>query len=202
VNSDLVLEMVSLVVNEYPTRVKTKKTISMDATAVEEVVDVEEDEGTSKTSKCRGRGATEDVAEVGTPRVVGVTEGDVEGWRGVTGIGADGEWGDREEAGLEEVSGRDMRNMSVLALEGDHGREVEGSGEEFILGDEGVEVGGLGVSYWPPMLQVGVPNQEELVWVRLLWVLGARSTRKRVSGDRVLRSGRDILLVRVRCRFH
>jgi hypothetical protein len=49
VNSDLVLEMVSLVVNEYPTRVKTKKTVSMDATAIEEVMDVEENEGTSKT---------------------------------------------------------------------------------------------------------------------------------------------------------
>jgi hypothetical protein len=202
VNSDLVLEMVSLVVNEYPTRVKTKKTVSMDATAVEEVVDVKEDEGTSKTSKRRGWGATEDVVEVGTPRVVGVTEGDVKGWRGVTGVGADGEWGDVEEAGLKEVSGRDMCDMSILALEGDHGQEVGGCGEEFVLGDEGVEVGGLGVSYWPPMLQVGVLNQEELVWVRLVRVLEARSTRKQVSGDRVLRSGRDILLVRVRCRFH
>jgi hypothetical protein len=52
------------------------------------------------------------------------------------------------------------------------------------------------------MVQVGVPNQEELVWVRLVWVLGARSTRKRVSGDRVLGNGRAILLVRVRCHFH
>jgi hypothetical protein len=107
-----------------------------------------------------------------------------------------------EEAGLKEVSGRDMCDMSILALEGDHGQEVGGCGEEFVLGDEGVEVGGLGVSYWPPMLQVGVLNQEELVWVRLVRVLEARSTRKQVSGDRVLRSGRDILLVRVRCRFH
>jgi hypothetical protein len=133
---------------------------------------------------------------------VGVTEGDVKGWRGITGVGADGEWGDVEETGLEEVSRRDMRDMSVLALEGDHGREVRGCGEEFVLGDEGVEVGGLGVFYWPPMLQVGVPNQEELVWVRLVWVLGARSMRKQVSSDWVLRSGRAILLVRVRCRFH
>jgi hypothetical protein len=202
VSSDLVLEMVSLVVNKYPTRVKTKKTVSMDAATVEEVVDVEEDEGTSKTRKRRGRGVAEDVAEVGAPRVVGVTEGYVEGWRGVAGIGADGEWGDVEEAGLEEVSGRDMRDMSVLALEGDHGREVGGCGEEFVLGDEGVKMGGLGVSYWAPMLQVGVPNQEELVWVRLVWILGARSTRKRVSGDRVLGNGRAILLVRVRCHFH
>jgi hypothetical protein len=202
VSSDLVLEMVSLVVNKYPTRVKTKKTVSMDAATVEEVVDVEEDEGTSKTRKRRGRGVAEDVAEVGAPRVVGVTEGDVEGWRGVANVRADGEWGDVEEAGLEEVSGRDMRDMSVLALEGDHGREVGGCGEEFVLGDEGVKMGGLGVSYWAPMLQVGVPNQEELVWVRLVWILGARSTRKRVSGDRVLGNGRAILLVRVRCHFH
>jgi hypothetical protein len=202
VNSDLVLEMVSLVVNEYPTRVKTKKTVSMDTAAVEEVVDVEEDEGTSKTRKRRGRGAAEGVAEVGAPRVVGVTEGDVEGWRGVAGVGAEGEWGDVEEAGLKEVSGRNVRDMSVLALEGDHGGEVGGCGEELVLGDEVVKVGGLGVSYWPPMLQVGVPNQEELVWVRLVRILGARSTRRRVSDDRVLRNGRVILLVRVRCHFH
>jgi hypothetical protein len=202
VSPDLVLEMVSLVFNEYPTRVKAKKTVSMYTTTVEEVVDVEEDEGTSKTRKCRGGGAAEGVAEVGAPSVVGVTEGNVEGWRGVAGVGAEGEWGDVEEAGLEEVSGCDIRDMSILALEGDHGWEVGGCGEEFVLGDEGVEVGGLGISYWPPMLQVGVPNQEELVWVRLVWILGARSTRKRVSSDRALRNGRAILLVRVRCRFH
>jgi hypothetical protein len=202
VSPDLVLEMVSLVFNEYPTRVKAKKTVSLYTTTVEEVVDVEEDEGTSKTSKCRGGGTAEDVAEVGTPSVVGVTEGNVEGWRGVAGVGTDGDWGNMEEAGLEEVSGRDMRDMSILALEGDHSREVGGRGEELVLGDEGVKVGGLGVSYWAPMLQVGVPNQEELVWVRLVRILGARSTRKRVSGDQVFRNGRAILLVRVRCRFH
>jgi hypothetical protein len=191
-----------LVFNEYPTRVKAKKTVSMYMMTVEEVMDVKEDEGTSKTSKCRGGGMAEDVAKVGAPSVVGVTEGDVEGWRGVAGVGTDGEWGDVEEAGLEEVSGRDMRDMSILALEGDHSREVGGCGKELVLGDKGVKVGGLGVSYWAPMLQVGVPNQEELVWVRLVWILGARSTRKQVSGDRVLRNGRAILLVRVRCRFH
>jgi hypothetical protein len=199
---DLVLEMVSLVFNEYPTRVKAKKTVSMYTMTVEEVVNVEEDEGTSKTRKRRGRGAAESVAEVGAPRVVGVTEGNVEGWWGVVGVGAEGEWGDVEEAGLKEVSGCNVRDMSVLALEGDHGQEVGGCGEEFILGDEGVKMGGLGVPYWPLMLQVGVPNQEELVWVRLMRILGARSTRKRVSGDRVFRNGRAILLVRVRCRFH
>jgi hypothetical protein len=202
VSPDLVLEMVSLVFNEYPTRVKAKKTVSMYTTTVEEVVNVEEDEGTSKTRTRQGGSAVEGVAEVGSPSVVGVTKGNVKGWRGVAGVGAEGEWGDMEETGLEEVSGRDMRDMSVLALEGDHSQEVGGHGEELVLGDEVVKVGGLGVSYWPPMLQVGVPNQKELVWVRLVWILGARSTRKRVSGDRVLRNGRAILLVRVRCRFH
>jgi len=167
VSPDLVLEMVSLVLNEYPTRVKAKKTVSMYTTTVEKVVDVEEDEGTSKTSKCRGRGTSEGVSEVGAPRVVGVAEGDVEGWRGVAGVGAEGEWGDAEETGLEEVSGRNVRDMSVLALEGDHSREVGGHGEELVLSDEVIEVRGLDVSHRPPMLQVGVPNQEELVWVRL-----------------------------------
>jgi hypothetical protein len=54
VSPDLVLKMVSLVVNEYPTRVKTKKTVSMDTTTIEEVVNVEEDEGPSKTRKRQG----------------------------------------------------------------------------------------------------------------------------------------------------
>jgi hypothetical protein len=200
VSPDLVLEMVSLVVNEYPTRVKAKKTVSMDTTTIEEVVNVKEDEGTSKAKERRGGGAPEDIPEVGLPSVVGEAEGDVEGRQGVAGVGADGERGDVEEAGLEEVSGRDMCDMIVLALEGDHGREVGGCGEEFVLGDEAVEAGSLGVSYWAPMVQVRVPNQEELV--RLVRILGARSTRKRVSGDRVLGNGRAILLVRVRCRFH
>jgi hypothetical protein len=176
--------MVSLVVNEYPTRVKTKKTVSMDTTTVEEVVDVEEDKGPSKARKRRGGGAPEDVPEVGSPSVVGVTKGDVKGRRGVTGVGADGERRDVEEAGLEKVSGRDMRDMIVLALEGDHSREVGGCGEELVLRDKAIKAGGLSVSYWTPIVQVGVSNQEELVGVRLLRVLGARSMRKRGSGDR------------------
>jgi hypothetical protein len=69
---------------------------------------------------------------------MGVTEGDVEGRRGVAGVGADGERGDVEETGLKEVSRRDMRDMIVLALEGDHSREVGGCGEELVLRDEAV----------------------------------------------------------------
>jgi hypothetical protein len=202
VSLDLVLEMVSLVVNEYPTRVKTKKTVSMDMMTVKEVVNVKKDEGTSKAKKRRVGGALEDIPEVGSPSEVGEAEGDVEGRWGVAGVGADGERGDVEEAGLKEVSGRDVRDMIILALEGDHSREVGGCGEELVLGDEGVEAGSLSVFYWAPMVQVRVPNQEELVRVRLVRILGARSTRKRVSGDWVLGNGRAILLVRVRCCFH
>jgi hypothetical protein len=122
----LVLEMVSLVVNEYPTRVKVKKTVSMYTATVEEVVNVEEDEGTSKTKECQGGGALEDLFEGGSPSVVGVTEGDVKGWRGVTSIGTDSDWGDMEETGLEEVRGCDIHNMIILALEGDHSWKVGG----------------------------------------------------------------------------
>jgi hypothetical protein len=108
--------MVSLVVNEYPTRVKAKKTVSMHATTVEEVVDVEKDEGTSKTST-RQRGTTDkEMFDGGSPGVMGVAKGNVEGRRGVAGVGADGEWGDVEEAGLEEVSGRDIRDVVILSL--------------------------------------------------------------------------------------
>jgi hypothetical protein len=130
--------MVSLVVNEYPTRVKTKKTVSMHTTTVEEVVEVEKDEGTSETST-RQKGTTdEETFDGGSPRVVGVTEGDVEGRRGVTGVGADGERGDAEEAGLEEVRGRDVRDVVILSFKRDHRREVGGCGEELVLSDEAV----------------------------------------------------------------
>jgi hypothetical protein len=92
--------MVSLVVNEYPIRVKTKKTVSMHTAAVEKVVDVEENEGTSETST-RRRGTTdEETFDGGLPGVVGVPEGDVEGRRGVAGVRADGERVNGEEAGL------------------------------------------------------------------------------------------------------
>jgi hypothetical protein len=128
--------MVSLVVNEYPTRVKTKKTVSMHAATVEEVVDVEDDEGTTKTSAYRGGTTDEETFEGRSPGVVGVAEGDVEGRRGVAGVGADGDGWDVEEAGLKEVSGRDVRDVIILSLKRDNRREVGGCGEELVLGDE------------------------------------------------------------------
>jgi hypothetical protein len=97
--------MVSLVVHKYPTRVKVKKIISMHTATIEEVMYVKEDKGTSETSM-RRRGATDkETFDGGSPSVVGIAEGDVEGQWGVTGVGADSEQRDVEEAGLEEVSG-------------------------------------------------------------------------------------------------
>jgi hypothetical protein len=69
---------------------------------------------------------------------VGVAEGDVEGRRGVAGVGADSERGDAEEAGLEEVSGRDIRDVVIQSLKWDNRQEVEGRGEELVLRDEAV----------------------------------------------------------------
>jgi hypothetical protein len=130
--------MVSLVVHEYPTRVKAKKTVSMHTATVEEVVYVKEDEGTSETSTCR-RGATdEEMFDGHSPGVVGVAEGDVEGRRGVAGVGADSEWRNAEEAGLAEVSGRDIHDVVIQSLKRDNRREVGGHGEELVLGDEAV----------------------------------------------------------------
>jgi hypothetical protein len=128
--------MVSLVVNEYPTTVKTKKTVSMDTTTVEEVMYVEDNEGTSKANARRG-GTTDEETFDGCPSsVVGITEGDVEGRRGVAGEGADGDGGNVEETGLEEVSGREMRDVVILSLKRDNSREVRGRGKELILGDK------------------------------------------------------------------
>jgi hypothetical protein len=128
--------MVSLIVDKNPTTIKTKETVSKDTTTVEEVVDVENDEGTSETNT-RGGGTTdEETFEGRPPGVVDVAEGDVDGWWGVAGEGADGDRGDAEETGLEEVSGRDMRDMVVLSLKRDNSWEIGGRGEEVVLGDE------------------------------------------------------------------
>jgi hypothetical protein len=128
--------MVSLVVNEYPTTVKTKKTVSMDTTTVEEVVDVKNDKGTCKTNARRGGTTDEETFDGRPPGIVGVPEGDVEGRWGVASEGTDSDGGNVEEAGLEEVSGREMRDVVILSLKRDNSREVGGRGEELVLGDE------------------------------------------------------------------
>jgi hypothetical protein len=128
--------MVSLVVNEYPTTVKTKKTISMDTTTVKEVVYVKDNEGTSKANARRGGTTDEETFDDRPPGVMGIAEGDVEGRQGVASKGTDGDGGDAEETGLEEVSGREMRDMIILSLKQDNSREVGRCGKELILGDE------------------------------------------------------------------
>jgi hypothetical protein len=128
--------MVSLVVNEYLTTVKTKKTVSMDTTTVEEVVDVKNDKGTCKTNARRGGTTDEETFDGRPPGIVGVAEGDVEGRWGVAGEGADSDGGNVEETGLEEVSGREMRDVVILSLKRDNSREVGGRGEKLVLGDE------------------------------------------------------------------
>jgi hypothetical protein len=128
--------MVSLVVNEYPTTVKTKKTISIDTTTIEEVMDVEDDKGTSKTDAWQRGTASEELLEGPPPGIVGVPEWDVEGWWGVAGVGTDGGSGDVEETGLEEVSGRYVHNMVIVPLKRDDSQDVRGHGKEVVLWDK------------------------------------------------------------------
>ena len=52
-SADCVLEMVTLIANKYPTTVKMKETVSKDAAAVEEVVDLRDDKGVRKTTAGR-----------------------------------------------------------------------------------------------------------------------------------------------------
>jgi hypothetical protein len=146
VSPDRVLEMVSLVVNKNPTTVKTKETVSKDAATVEDVVDVEDDEGTSKTNTCRGGTTDEETFEGRPPGVVDVAKGDVDGGWGVAGVGADGDRGDAEEAGLEEVGGRDMRDMVILSLKQDNSGKVGGRSEKVVLRDDAEQGGEACVS--------------------------------------------------------
>jgi hypothetical protein len=64
--------MVSLIVDKNPTTIKTKETVSKDTTTVEEVVDVENDEGTRETNTRRGGTTDEETFEGRPPGVVDV----------------------------------------------------------------------------------------------------------------------------------
>src|SRR5580658_4569112 len=111
-------------------------TVSIDDSAVEEVMDVGDDEGTQKTKLDAGRKVRKEVLDRGSKGVVDVAKGDIEGGRREAGADTKYEGGDAEESGLELVSGGDERSMVRAPLKSNDSREVQGVMEEFVLGNK------------------------------------------------------------------
>ena len=114
---DGVLEVMSLIRNIYVRTVKMKVTVSKDTAAVEEVVDLRDDEGTGKAEAGVKREASKKLFKGSAVGVVDVPKGDVEGWFGVAGVGAGDEGGDAEEAGLVGVGRDDSARVVGISLE-------------------------------------------------------------------------------------
>jgi hypothetical protein len=109
--------MVALVENKNVSTVKTKMAVNIDEAAVEEVVDVGDDEGTSKAKTDVGGMAEEGVLNGGSEGVVDVAVGKIVGCGNKTGVGADGDRGDSKKVGLEEVDRADSSEVTGAGLE-------------------------------------------------------------------------------------
>ena len=120
---DGVFEIMSLIRNIYVRTVKMKTPVSKDTTPVEEVVDLRDDEGARKAETGVKREASKKSFKGSAIGVVDVPEGDVKGWLGVAGVGADGEGGDVEEAGLVGVGGDDSAGVMGVPLKLEDRRE-------------------------------------------------------------------------------
>ena len=107
----------SLVRNKNVRTVKAKVTVSKDTAAVEEVVNLGDDECPGKTKAGVERKARKKLFDRGAEGVVDVPKGDVEGGFGEAGVGADGEGGDAEETGLVGVSWDDGAGVVGVSLE-------------------------------------------------------------------------------------
>ena len=86
---DGVFEIVSLVRNKNVRTVKAKVTVSKDTAAVEEVVDLGDDEGPGKTKAGIERETSKKLFERGAEGIVDIPKGDVEGGFREAGVGAD-----------------------------------------------------------------------------------------------------------------
>ena len=94
-----------------------KETVSKDAVAVEEVVDLRDDEGAGKAEASIKREGSEESFNGRTEGIVDVPKGNIDGGFRETGVGAGGEGGDGEEAGLIGVGRDDGAGMVGVSLE-------------------------------------------------------------------------------------
>jgi hypothetical protein len=108
-------------------------TVSIDDPAIEEVVNLGDNEGTQKTKLDAGGEVQEEVPDRGSKGVVDVAKGDVKGGRREADAGTKYEGGDTEESGLKLVGGGDKRSMVGAALKSNDSQEVRGVAEELVL---------------------------------------------------------------------
>ena len=111
-----VFEMVTLIANIYPSTIKVKETISKDAVPVEEVKDLQDDEGTSKAIIGEDGETREGLLNEYSVGEVEVSKRDVECGGSNPSSGTDGEGGNLKEAGLEEVSGGNKGGVMHVCL--------------------------------------------------------------------------------------
>ena len=176
-------------------------TVSIDNLAIEEVMDLGDDEGTQKTKLDVGREGREEVSDRGSKGVVDVAKRDVVGGGRETGMGAEYEGGDMKESGLELVGGGDKGSMVGGTLKSDDRREVWRRTKEFVLGNEVEEGGGVSVGYWLPGVVGLVADDVILMWVTSGKVLGARWRRVWAREEDRTGCGRTIFLVIKTCLF-
>ena len=103
-----------------------KETVSKDVATVEEVVDLRDDEGSSKAEASIKREGSEELFNRCVEGIVDVPKGNIEGGFRETGVGAGGEGGDGEEAGLIGVGWDDGAGMMGISLEGEDRRKHRG----------------------------------------------------------------------------
>jgi hypothetical protein len=136
VNANRVLEMVSLVCNKNAATIKLKETVSKNTTSVEEIVYLGDDERGCEAATYVGGESLEGGLDGVPEGKVNIAEGEVEARVDETGVGADSDGGDVEEAGPEEVSGSDERGVMGVSLEGEDRRESRGRVNQFSLSRE------------------------------------------------------------------
>ena len=103
-----------------------KETVSKNATAVEEVVDLQNDEGTGKAEASINREGREELFNGRAEGIVDVPKGNIEGGFRETGVGAGGEGGDEEEAGLIGIGWDDGTGMVGISFERENRRKGQG----------------------------------------------------------------------------
>ena len=103
-----------------------KETVSKDATVVEEVMDLRDDKGTSKAEASIKREGGKESFNRCSEGIVDVPKENIEGGFRETSIGAGGEGGDGEEAGLIGISWDNGAGMVGISLEREDRRKHQG----------------------------------------------------------------------------
>jgi len=134
VNPGSVFAMVSLIRNKNITTNKTETTVSEYTSTVKEIVDLGDDWGTGEAEADVEGVSAKRGPKRRTIRVMYIAEGSVQSGGREAGVGAEGERGNVEESGLEDVGGCEGSGVVGVGLEWENGRESGGCCEEISVG--------------------------------------------------------------------